>query len=104
MVWYYPDPVHEAGRIKGLVSFYNEFVDRILVDGVEQPKPMTASSHGYYGSLRQREARDDRQNPGQASRSFPDHPVAAQRDGFCRRPAASRRGGAGLTRAARRPP
>ena len=48
MVWYYPDPVHEAGRIKGLVSFYNEFVDRILVDGVEQPKPMTASSHGYY--------------------------------------------------------
>lgn len=48
MVWYYPDPVHEAKRIQGLVSFYNEFVDRILVDGVEQPKPMTASSHGYY--------------------------------------------------------
>ena len=48
MVWYYPDPVHEVERIKGLVSFYNEFVDRILVDGVEQPKPMTASSHGYY--------------------------------------------------------
>jgi uncharacterized protein (DUF427 family) len=48
MVWYYPDPVHEAERIKGLVSFYNEFVDRILVDGVEQSKPMTASSHGYY--------------------------------------------------------
>ena len=48
MVWYYPDPVLEASRIKGLVSFYNEFVDRILVDGVEQPKPMTASSHGYY--------------------------------------------------------
>jgi len=48
MVWYYADPVHEAERIKGLVSFYNEFVDHILVDGVEQPKPMTASSHGYY--------------------------------------------------------
>ena len=48
LIWYYPDPVHEALRIKGLVSFYNEFVDRILVDGVEQPKPETASSHGYY--------------------------------------------------------
>jgi uncharacterized protein (DUF427 family) len=48
MVWYYPDPVHEAEKIKGLVSFYNEFVDRILVDGIEQPRPVTASSHGYY--------------------------------------------------------
>jgi len=48
LVWYYPEPVHEAARIKGLVCFYNEFVDRVLVDGVEQPKPETASSHGYY--------------------------------------------------------
>jgi uncharacterized protein (DUF427 family) len=48
MVWYYPNPVHESERIKGLVSFYNEFADRILVDNIEQPKPMTASSHGYY--------------------------------------------------------
>ena len=48
IVWYYPDPVHESERIKGLVCFYNEFVDRILVDGVEQAKPVTASSHGYY--------------------------------------------------------
>jgi uncharacterized protein (DUF427 family) len=48
IVWYYPDPVHEAARIKGLVAFYDEFVDRILIDGVEQPKPQTASSHGYY--------------------------------------------------------
>jgi uncharacterized protein (DUF427 family) len=48
LVWYYPDPVHESLRIKGLVSFYNEFVDKILVDGIEQPKPQTASSHGYY--------------------------------------------------------
>ena len=48
LVWYYADPVHESARIKGLVSFYNEFVDKILIDGVEQPKPVTASSHGYY--------------------------------------------------------
>ena len=48
MVWYYPEPVHEAARVKGLVCFFDEFADRILVDGVEQPKPETASSHGYY--------------------------------------------------------
>jgi uncharacterized protein (DUF427 family) len=48
VVWYYPDPVREAERVKGLVCFYNEFVERILVDGIEQPKPVTASSHGYY--------------------------------------------------------
>ena len=48
LVWYYENPVHESARIKGLVSFYNEFVDKILIDGVEQPKPLTASSHGYY--------------------------------------------------------
>jgi uncharacterized protein (DUF427 family) len=48
MVWYYPEPVHEAARVKGLVCFYSEFTDRILVDGVEQAKPATASSHGYY--------------------------------------------------------
>jgi uncharacterized protein (DUF427 family) len=48
MVWYYPEPVHEAKRIQGLVCFYDEFVDRILIDGVEQPRPVTASSHGYY--------------------------------------------------------
>lgn len=46
IVWYYPEPVHESARIKGLVSFANEFVDRILVDGVEQPRPVTSFSHG----------------------------------------------------------
>ena len=48
VVWYYPDPVHEAERIKGLVAFYDEFVDKVVVDGVEQPRPISASSHGYY--------------------------------------------------------
>jgi uncharacterized protein (DUF427 family) len=48
MVWYYPEPVHEAKRVQGLVCFYDEFVDRILIDGVEQLRPVTASSHGYY--------------------------------------------------------
>jgi uncharacterized protein (DUF427 family) len=47
-VWYYENTVHESAGIKRLVSFYNEFVDKILIDGVEQPKPLTASSHGYY--------------------------------------------------------
>ena len=48
LLWSYEDPVHESARIRRLVSFYNEFVDKILIDGVEQPKPVTASSHGYY--------------------------------------------------------
>ena len=42
LVWYYPEPLPESARIKGLVCFYNEFVDRILVDGVEQPRPASA--------------------------------------------------------------
>lgn len=46
IAWYYPEPVHESARIKGLVSFANEFVDRVLVDGVEQPRPVTSFSHG----------------------------------------------------------
>ena len=45
-VWYYPEPVHECARIKGLVSFPNEFVD-VFVDGVKQERPITSFSHGY---------------------------------------------------------
>lgn len=48
MVWYYPDPVHEAARIKGLVCFHHEAVDRLLVDGEEVPKESTAHSNGYF--------------------------------------------------------
>ena len=47
IVWYYPTPVREAAPIKGLLCFANEFVERILVDGVEQPRPVTGFSHGY---------------------------------------------------------
>jgi uncharacterized protein (DUF427 family) len=45
-VWYYPEPVHEAARIKGLVSFPAEYFD-IFVDGTKQPVPITTFSHGY---------------------------------------------------------
>ena len=48
MVWYYPEPVHEAERIKGLVCFHHELVDKILIDGVEIPKEATAASDGYF--------------------------------------------------------
>ncbi len=47
VVWYYPEPVREAAPIKNLLSFANKFMDRILVDGVEQPRPKTGFSHGY---------------------------------------------------------
>ncbi|MFC1491666.1 DUF427 domain-containing protein [Nitrospinota bacterium] len=41
IAWSYPDPVPECPNIKGLVSFYNESVDEIFVDGelVEKPAP-----------------------------------------------------------------
>jgi uncharacterized protein (DUF427 family) len=41
VVWSYPDPVAEAGRIKDRLCFYDENVDAVFVDGVEQPKPQT---------------------------------------------------------------
>lgn len=43
LVWYYPEPLAESARIKGLVCFYNELVDCILVDGIEQPRPASAA-------------------------------------------------------------
>ena len=45
-VWYYPDPVHEAARVKGLVSFPAEYFD-IFVNDIRQPRPVTTFSHGY---------------------------------------------------------
>lgn len=47
MVWFYADPVREAAPIKGLLCFANEFVERILIDGQAQPRPVTGFSHGY---------------------------------------------------------
>ncbi|CAN7357741.1 DUF427 domain-containing protein [Phyllobacterium sp. LjRoot231] len=31
IVWYYPEPIAESGKIKGLISFYNEKIDEIRV-------------------------------------------------------------------------
>src|SRR5262249_34292398 len=44
IVWSYPEPIAECPKIKGLLSFFNEQVDAILVDGVEAPRPVTPSS------------------------------------------------------------
>lgn len=41
VAWAYPDPLPESARIKDHVCFYNEHVEAILVDGVEQPRPKT---------------------------------------------------------------
>ena len=40
ILWSYPDPIPEAPKIKGLISFYNEKVD-ITLDGELQPRPVT---------------------------------------------------------------
>jgi uncharacterized protein (DUF427 family) len=40
LVWYYPDPIPEAAKIKGLLAFFNEKVD-LEMDGEEQERPKT---------------------------------------------------------------
>jgi uncharacterized protein (DUF427 family) len=41
IVWGYPEPIPECPKIKGLLSFFNEQVDAILVDGIEVKRPVT---------------------------------------------------------------
>ena len=41
IVWSYPDPLPEVGGIKDRLCFFDERVDAVLLDGVEQPKPRT---------------------------------------------------------------
>jgi uncharacterized protein (DUF427 family) len=41
LVWTYRAPIAECAKIEGLVSFYNEKVDEIRVDGKAVPKPKT---------------------------------------------------------------
>lgn len=41
IVWSYPEPIAECPKVKGLLSFFNEQVDAILVDGKEVPRPLT---------------------------------------------------------------
>ena len=41
IVWTYPEPLPEVAGIQGLLSFFNEKVDAIRLDGREMPKPKT---------------------------------------------------------------
>lgn len=41
IVWSYPDPIPECPRIEGYLSFFNEKVDDILLDGAPMPKVET---------------------------------------------------------------
>src|SRR5215213_10411397 len=40
LIWYYPEPIPESGKIEGLLAFFNERVD-LEVDGEEQERPKT---------------------------------------------------------------
>ena len=40
LIWYYQEPIPEAGKIKGHLAFFNEKVD-LEVDNEEQERPMT---------------------------------------------------------------
>ena len=41
IVWYYPYPTPGAGKVAGLLSFYQERVEALYIDGEEQPKART---------------------------------------------------------------
>jgi uncharacterized protein (DUF427 family) len=45
LIWYYPEPLAEVGRIRGLLCFFNEKVD-IELDGEPEQRIDTPWSHG----------------------------------------------------------
>lgn len=47
IVWTYPDPIPECPKIKDYLCFFNEHVDAIFVDGVEQLRPVTPWSKDW---------------------------------------------------------
>jgi uncharacterized protein (DUF427 family) len=47
IVWSYPEPIPECPKIKGLLSFFNEQVDEIRVDGAVVPQPITPWSKDW---------------------------------------------------------
>jgi uncharacterized protein (DUF427 family) len=49
LVWYYPEPLMDASRIKGLVCFFNERVD-LTLDGELAERPESPWSHGVKAS------------------------------------------------------
>lgn len=51
VVWYYPDPRHDALRVANYLCFFNERVD-IELDGELQERPRTGWSPGAAGELR----------------------------------------------------
>ncbi len=41
IAWYYTYPTSDTAKIAGKICFFNERVDALYVDGIEQPKPKT---------------------------------------------------------------
>jgi uncharacterized protein (DUF427 family) len=48
VVWYYPEPWHDAASVKDLLCFFNERVD-LEIDGEQHGRPRTGWSHGVKG-------------------------------------------------------
>jgi uncharacterized protein (DUF427 family) len=44
IVWGYPAPIPEIPKIENHLSFYNEHVDAIIVDGITEERPVTSWS------------------------------------------------------------
>jgi uncharacterized protein (DUF427 family) len=55
LIWHYEDPLPEAGRIKGLLCFFNEKVD-LELDGESQERPETPWSNRVHSSEEERKA------------------------------------------------
>jgi uncharacterized protein (DUF427 family) len=51
VIWYYPEPRHDALRVKDYFCFFNERVD-IELDGEQQERPRTSWSPGAGAELR----------------------------------------------------
>ena len=47
IAWYYPFPYPDMGKIQNLISFYDEWVEAVYVDGEKQEKPRTQWSQDH---------------------------------------------------------
>jgi uncharacterized protein (DUF427 family) len=48
VAWRYAKPTIECSRIAGMIAFFNERVDGVFIDGVEQPRPGLPGASGRW--------------------------------------------------------
>jgi Uncharacterized protein conserved in bacteria len=45
IAWSYPDPQHDAARVRDLIAFFDERID-VILDGERRARPVTPWSDG----------------------------------------------------------